>query len=66
MSNRHITISKFLSLLLRHTPERVRLALDGDGFQFFLSANSVWLTEHVPSAYIEFDSSEVVTAPQTA
>jgi putative RNA 2'-phosphotransferase len=25
-----------------------------DGHTFYLSANGVWLTEHVPAAYIEF------------
>jgi len=35
-----------------------------DGFPFFHSTNGVWLTEHVPPAYIEFDFSE--TAPPTA
>jgi putative RNA 2'-phosphotransferase len=25
-----------------------------DGFDFFVSANGVWLTEHVPPEYIDF------------
>ncbi len=28
--------------------------MHADGFAFFVSANGVWLTEHVPTAYIEF------------
>ena len=35
-----------------------------EGFIFFQSANGVWLTEHVPIRYIEFDSSEA--APRKA
>ena len=29
-------------------------AMYGDGFEFFLSDNGVWLTDHVPVKYIEF------------
>jgi putative RNA 2'-phosphotransferase len=29
-----------------------------DGHDFFVSANGVWLTEHVPSKYIDFASTE--------
>jgi putative RNA 2'-phosphotransferase len=41
----------------RGKPVVLRIAAGGmhrDGHVFFLSANGVWLTERVPSAYIEF------------
>jgi len=28
----------------------------GDGFEFFISTNGVWLTDHVPSEYISINS----------
>lgn len=28
------------------------LEMSGDGFDFFLSANGVWLTDHVPAVYL--------------
>lgn len=31
--------------------------MSADGYQFFLSDNSVWLTDHVPVQYIEFPES---------
>lgn len=31
----------------------------GDGFEFFLSDNEVWLTDHVPLKYIEFQDHEL-------
>ncbi len=27
--------------------------MNKDGFQFYISENNVWLTDHVPSAYIQ-------------
>jgi putative RNA 2'-phosphotransferase len=34
---------------------RIRAAeLNRDGFEFYLSANGVWLTNYVPVKYIEF------------
>ncbi|MCB1043908.1 MAG: RNA 2'-phosphotransferase [Acidobacteria bacterium] len=40
----------------KHVVLRVRAAeMDADGHSFFLSTNGVWLTEHVPPEYIEFN-----------
>jgi putative RNA 2'-phosphotransferase len=67
-----IRISKFLSLMLRHEPERVEWRL-GDagwvGVEELLQAvnrhgvtltleqpNGVWLVDQVPSQFIEFPS----------
>lgn len=40
----------------RHGPPIVLIVqagkMHGDGFLFYLSANGVWLTEHVPTAYL--------------
>jgi len=53
------TISKFMSLVLRHQPRHIGLALDAagemaaQGHVFFCSANDVWLVEAVPSKFIE-------------
>jgi putative RNA 2'-phosphotransferase len=34
-------------------------AMYNDGFAFFISANGVWLTDHVPIKYIEFQDDEI-------
>lgn len=57
-----IGASKFLSLVLRHEPERVGLKL-GDmhraGFVFRCSANGVWLVNRVPPESIQFPDQRV-------
>ena len=58
MDHQLVKTSKFLSLVLRHQPGKIGLTLDSQGwaaagFMFFRSANSVWLTDHMPSEYLE-------------
>ena len=44
-------ISRFLSLVLRHQPEKIGLTLDGEGWV----DNGVWLTDAVPAQYIKYE-----------
>ncbi|WP_218160721.1 RNA 2'-phosphotransferase [Arsenicibacter rosenii] len=41
-----IKISKFLSLVLRHKPQAIGITLDENG---------VWLTDHIPPAYLSIN-----------
>ncbi len=66
--------SKFISLVLRHKPEAIGIALDEhgwagvyrvasgkmaeDGYDFFKSVNGVWLTKAVPAEYLNRDKEE--------
>lgn len=45
-------LSKFLSLVLRHTPETIGLGLDENGWAD-VSANGVWLTDEVPPKFLK-------------
>jgi putative RNA 2'-phosphotransferase len=49
-------ISKFLSLVLRHEPERIGHTLDNAGWAAVddLIPNGVWLVDHVPAEFIQF------------
>jgi RNA:NAD 2'-phosphotransferase (TPT1/KptA family) len=61
MSKSIVKHSKFLSLILRHQPKLIGLSLDENGWadmaqagiSFFLSDNGVWLTDTVPSQYLD-------------
>lgn len=66
-----IRASKFLSLVLRHQPEKIGLELDTAGWVgvdtllaacqrhgFRRSTNGVWLVDAVPPEYINFPNSE--------
>jgi RNA:NAD 2'-phosphotransferase (TPT1/KptA family) len=53
-----IRLSKLLSLVLRHDPGRIGIALDSAGamhvagHRFTRSANGVWLVDSVPPSYL--------------
>lgn len=54
-----VRASRFLSLVLRHEPQKIGLPLDAQGWADidgllarYQSANGVWLTAHVPPRYI--------------
>jgi RNA:NAD 2'-phosphotransferase (TPT1/KptA family) len=48
-----IRMSKFLSLILRHEPERVGIRHRA-GHVFYRSTNGVWLVDSVPVQFIDF------------
>jgi putative RNA 2'-phosphotransferase len=50
MDNRAVRISKFLSRVLRHQPEKIGLSLDQSGW----ASVERWLTEGAPVLYLEF------------
>ncbi|PWK02191.1 Tpt1/KptA family lRNA 2'-phosphotransferase [Flavobacterium araucananum] len=64
MSRQHVHLSKDLETATkvggrRGVPQILTVRsgqMFKDGFKFYLSENNVWLTDEVPSKYIEFKS----------